>query len=100
MISSDVPIASVIGFRNMITKAGTTRNPPPTPRKPVRKPTAAPPRATLAAVATRDPAWVPRLRTATLTLAPPAPASDVRACAASRYSSATASARSWSGLAS
>jgi hypothetical protein len=56
MISSDVPIASVIGFRNMITKAGTTRNPPPTPRKPVRKPTAAPPRATLAAVDTRDPA--------------------------------------------
>ena len=38
MISSEVPIASVIGTRSTTTSAGTTRNPPPTPRNPVRSP--------------------------------------------------------------
>lgn len=40
--SSDVPTASGIGNRNANTSAGTITNPPPTPKKPVRNPTAVP----------------------------------------------------------
>ncbi len=40
MITSDVPTAYVIGSARASSSAGTTRKPPPTPRKPVSRPTA------------------------------------------------------------
>jgi hypothetical protein len=51
MISSEVPTAGAIGIRSTITSAGTTRHPPPTPRKPVRNPTAVPQTTTFEVVA-------------------------------------------------
>lgn len=39
MTTSEVPAAYSIGSANASSRAGTTRNPPPTPRKPVSNPT-------------------------------------------------------------
>ena len=66
MMNRDVPTARDIGSRRTTTSAGTTRNPPPTPRKPVRKPTTTPHTTILTAAPVTTP-W----RVATAVPAPP-----------------------------